>query len=491
MIAAEKRFVRKTGVRYRAMAGLLVRLAAFALLWGVSPAFAQEESPDIKAAREQYTVAHAKGQQSFPVVGKVIGTTMVKSGYSRKNAFILEDYAEPAARIVVYTNANVPPSDKLVFVRGQLTAQKVPANDRENYSLFLAEGAKEGMPSEGGGAVSGGDSKSGGFDMEKNRGLLLGIGALVIGGIALFMGLMQRGGPKTRKEQEPLVNPLELSETHAAEDMRQYSSGAANAPSGYPPAVQQPTPQSQQSSYPAVQGQAYTPPPQPDSRPAGIGGIPLAQDSLQRPLQDHRLQQDSYSPQNNPALSAGMPSAPGPVVQSPVNPVSVPGAGSGSTPVFGQQNGPPESGTLFDPSSVYASSESTDSVSERGETFSVLPAYFEVISGGAETPGTKKMLFSAGGRLVFDIARPANGQDQIANFIPIKSALVSRNADSQGKVIHDTARRGYVLRNLADPSQRKNPIKVGGVAMAPGEERILTDGDLIQVGDVTLRFHRE
>lgn len=485
MIAAEKRGIERTGVRYRVVAGLLFMcLAAFALLWGASTAFAQEDSADISTAREQHTIAQAKGQQSFSVVGKVVGTTMVKSGYSRKNAFILEDYAEPASRIVVYTNANVPPSDKLVSVSGQLTTQKVPANDRDSYLLFLAEAAKEGMPSGEGEQAAGGEDKSGSF-VEKNRGLLVGIGVLVIGGIFLFMGLTQRGGVRTKREQEPFINPLELGDTHAAEDARPYNSGSVNLSSGLGQSAQQQSAQSSVASYtPPAQTPAYTPSAQMEPRPAGMGGIPLAQDSLQRPSPDSILQQDSFPPQNTPVFSTGK----GSVGASPVNGV----ANNNNLPAFGSNQGSlSNAGDAFDPSSVYASSESTDSVSERGETFSVLPAYFEVISGGAETPGTKKMLFSAGGRLVFDIARPANGQDQIANFIPIKSALVSRNADSQGKVIHDTSRRGYVLRNLADPSQRKNPIKVGGIAMAPGEERVLAEGDLIQVGDVTLRFHKE
>lgn len=120
-----------------------------------------------------------------------------------------------------------------------------------------------------------------------------------------------------------------------------------------------------------------------------------------------------------------------------------------------------------------------------------LPAYLEVVNGGAEAPGVRKALRVRENNNVFDIARPSSGQENRANFIPIKSSLVSRNPDNQGKLIYDPLQNAYIVRNLADPEQRKNPIKVGGVPLKPGEEHLLADGDLIQIGDVTLRFRRE
>jgi predicted component of type VI protein secretion system len=56
-------------------------------------------------------------------------------------------------------------------------------------------------------------------------------------------------------------------------------------------------------------------------------------------------------------------------------------------------------------------------------------------------------------------------------------------------VVWDPATQTATIRNFADPTQRKNPIRVQDRAMLVGEMRPLQDGDRIQIGDIILRFH--
>lgn len=146
---------------------------------------------------------------------------------------------------------------------------------------------------------------------------------------------------------------------------------------------------------------------------------------------------------------------------------------------------------------VFMTGEDDRTLDHRNPTLTLLPAYFEVVASGdgeRDPIGARKKLYSLDNQTEFQIARPTNGQDRIANFIPLQSKRVSRNPDKQGRLMFDFASGTYVLRNLADPTHpdpdmRSHPLRYEGRPMTPGEEVTLKDGDRIQVGDVMLRFN--
>lgn len=422
---------------------MVLGLLGAATLFGVAPSHAQsEERPEVKIGREQYTVAQAAtGKSGIIIMGQVIGTASTEAKYGRKFGFVLQDFATQPAKVVVYLNSSVPPMGKPIWVRGELLNVPVRGSGNETHRLFLAEGAKEGLPPEAGGSAapqSGGSAPS----LMDNKLLLLALAALMLGGATLFIGLLQ----SSRKKKPEATNnafddPLARKETFMAEDYSGMQRG------GQAPPLQ------------GGQGGGFSGPQGGFGQSAGgfSGGF-------------------TPGPGGYQGDTGGGP---------PLVPDTGPNYGAyGQGEVGGGE-------TLFDEKVVYASSEGSETVFDRGETMASLPAYFEVVSGSKEEVGARKHLLSVGGRMAFEIARAANNQDLIANFIPIKSDMVSRKSENQGQVIYDPNRNTYLVKNFADPAQRKNPIKIGGLAMQPNEERVLAEGDLVQVGDVTLRFHRE
>ena len=422
----------------------LIGVAALLLMVGGSTAQAQNaESPEAKIARAKYSITQAKGKKSVAVVGKVVATASVEPGFDSKFGVVLEDYENPPKRVVVYAKSvDTPPTDKMIFVRGELIERNVTGNGNNKYPLFLAEGWKSGLPQEeGSGTMVAG--------LAQNKVLLIALGALLIGGATLFLGLLQRGGKKKpTMTGQTEFDPLSADRTHMADEFSPSVSVEAPMYGG-------------QGSHKPGTGGGLGGGGGLGRSPSGLGnsGLPLAPDSDGR----------SRGGTGNAFGGSG----------------NAFGGGFGNAPSEGHGE------TIFDEKDVFANPEGSDTVFDRGETIAALPAHFEVVKGTKETPGATKPLLSAGGRLTFDIARAANGQEMIANFIPIKSDMVSRNSENQGKVIYDSSRAAYILRNLADPAQRKNPIKVGGVPMQPGEERPLVDGDTIQVGDVVLKFCKD
>jgi hypothetical protein len=183
---------------------------------------------------------------------------------------------------------------------------------------------------------------------------------------------------------------------------------------------------------------------------------------------------------------------------TPVSPVTVAPSGSAASPASPTLGGSRTGDAPFEPPTqaayhtVYSAPEGDDTVYSSDVRLQVLPAWFEVVSGGTDgldAPGKRIPLWSLDGNYVFGIARPTNNQDRIANFIPILSRRVSRNVESQGDVVWDPTTGTATIRNFADPAQRKNPIRVQDRAMLVGEMRPLHDGDRIQIGDIILRFH--
>lgn len=181
---------------------------------------------------------------------------------------------------------------------------------------------------------------------------------------------------------------------------------------------------------------------------------------------------------------------------TPVTPVASPASGSAASPapptVRGIRTGEAEPPTQAAYHTVYSAPEGDDTVYSSDVRLQILPAWFEVVSGGADgldTPGKRIPLWSLDANYVFGIARPTNNQDRIANFIPLLSRRVSRNVESQGDVVWDPSTSTATIRNFADPTQRKNPIRVQDRAMLVGEMRPLQDGDRIQIGDVILRYY--
>lgn len=94
------------------------------------------------------------------------------------------------------------------------------------------------------------------------------------------------------------------------------------------------------------------------------------------------------------------------------------------------------------------------------------------IDGGAS--GGKYHTFTVGRR------DPSSKSDY--SHIKLKPRTVSRQ---QAKLVHQEGR--FYVTNLV--SEKKNPTRVNDEPMGEGERRELDDGDLLQMGEVKLRFH--
>ena len=149
------------------------------------------------------------------------------------------------------------------------------------------------------------------------------------------------------------------------------------------------------------------------------------------------------------------------------------------------------------PEDVFMTGDDEQTIEGGSATLTVLPAYLEVVASGdpdRDQIGTRKKLYSMNNNPDFAIARPVNGQEAIANFIPLQSKRVSRNWEKQGKIVFEFGSGTYAVLNLGnplhpDPNLRNMPLRLEGRPMEPGEKVTLRDGDRIQVGDVMLRFH--
>jgi hypothetical protein len=175
-----------------------------------------------------------------------------------------------------------------------------------------------------------------------------------------------------------------------------------------------------------------------------------------------------------------------PLSSTPVNPTDF-----AETPI--------DSADFNDAGTIFVSPQSERAVEEENTTITILSGFFEVLASAnpeKDPVGTSKRLLALSGNPDFGIARPTEGQDQIANFIPIYSKKVSRSSEKQGKVTYDFATGMYTLVNFADPAHpdpkmRCNPMRVEGQALRPGESVVLQDGDRVLIGDIMLRFRVE
>ena len=122
----------------------------------------------------------------------------------------------------------------------------------------------------------------------------------------------------------------------------------------------------------------------------------------------------------------------------------------------------------------------------RKGTVKVLPGRFEVTDG--ESAMREVRLFSTSdnpGR-EFLLKRVDGNGAVPSNVVGFKSQTVSTN---QGKIICSNSGQ-YTIINYADPHQ-KNPVVVNNRPLAESESAQLADGDLIQIGEVKLRYHAD
>ena len=117
-------------------------------------------------------------------------------------------------------------------------------------------------------------------------------------------------------------------------------------------------------------------------------------------------------------------------------------------------------------------------------TVKVLPGRFEITDG--DTSMREMRLFATEdnpGR-EFLLKRVDSGAAVPSNVIGFKSPTISSN---QGKLICSGS-GAYTIINYADPIQ-KNPIVINGQPLGENGSSLLSDGDLLQIGEVKLKYH--
>jgi hypothetical protein len=125
-------------------------------------------------------------------------------------------------------------------------------------------------------------------------------------------------------------------------------------------------------------------------------------------------------------------------------------------------------------------------------TISAIPPYFEVLSGQYETVGRRILLFTQGGGATFFFRRAPDRQERFPpNFILLRSVQVSRDPNAHGEFVYErkNGAERCLVRNFGTYERKSNPLFVRGRMLNYGEEVELSQGDVVAIGDVQLRFY--